>query len=123
MTATPSQTKLLVRKGFLALFTTQLLSAFNDNFLKNAVVIWISASQAQLFGLAPEVMISLCSGAFILPFFVLSALAGLLLMAAVAAYNRLSASPPRSGWLDPVRSFTTNAERAALLKIRPSSTN
>mgnify|MGYP003407136262 FL=1 len=76
MTATPSQTKLLVRKGFLALFTTQLLSAFNDNFLKNAVVIWISASQAQLFGLAPEVMISLCSGAFILPFFVLSALAG-----------------------------------------------
>jgi len=76
MTDTPSQTKLLVRKGFLALFTTQLLSAFNDNLLKNAVVIWISASQAQLFGLAPEVMISLCSGAFILPFFWLSALAG-----------------------------------------------
>jgi MFS family permease len=76
MTATPSQTKLLVRKGFLALFTTQLLSAFNDNFLKNAVVIWISAAQAQLFGLTPEVMISLCSGAFILPFFLLSALAG-----------------------------------------------
>ena len=76
MTATPSQTKLLFRKGFLALFTTQLLSAFNDNFLKNAVVIWISATQAQLFGLAPEVMISLCSGVFILPFFLLSASAG-----------------------------------------------
>ena len=76
MTSTPSQTKLLFRKGFLALFTTQLLSAFNDNLLKNAVVIWISATQAQLFGLAPEVMISLCSGVFILPYFVLSALAG-----------------------------------------------
>lgn len=75
---TPSQTKLLVRRGFLALFFTQLLSAFNDNFLKNAVVIWISAtaSRAQLFGLAPEVMISLCSGVFILPFFLLSASAG-----------------------------------------------
>ena len=63
MTSTPSQTKLLFRKGFLSLFTTQLLSAFNDNFLKNAVVIWISATQAQLFGLAPEVMISAKTGA------------------------------------------------------------
>jgi 1-acyl-sn-glycerol-3-phosphate acyltransferase len=74
--STPSQTKLLVRPGFLALFVTQLLSAFNDNFFKNAVVIWISATQAQLFGLSPEVMISLCSGVFILPFFLFSATAG-----------------------------------------------
>jgi 1-acyl-sn-glycerol-3-phosphate acyltransferase len=76
MSATPSQTKLLFRKGFSSLFTTQLLSAFNDNLFKNAVVIWISASQAQLFGLSPEVMISLCSGVFVLPFFLLSATAG-----------------------------------------------
>jgi 1-acyl-sn-glycerol-3-phosphate acyltransferase len=76
MTKPATQTKLLFRKGFLALFTTQLLSAFNDNWLKNAVVIWISASQARLFGLSPEVMISLCSGVFIVPFFLLSATAG-----------------------------------------------
>jgi 1-acyl-sn-glycerol-3-phosphate acyltransferase len=73
---TPSQTKLLFRRGFFSLFVTQLLSAFNDNFLKNAVVIWISATQARLFGLSPEVMISLCSGVFILPFFLFSATAG-----------------------------------------------
>src|SRR3954468_2396515 len=73
---TPSQTKLLVRRGFAAFFVTQLLSAFNDNFFKNAVVIWISATQARLFGLTPEVMISLCSGVFILPFFLFSATAG-----------------------------------------------
>lgn len=73
---TPSQTKLLFRRGFLALFITQLLSAFNDNFLKNAVVIWIGATQAQLFGLSPNVMISLCSGVFTLPFFLFSATAG-----------------------------------------------
>jgi 1-acyl-sn-glycerol-3-phosphate acyltransferase len=73
---TPSQTKLLFRKGFLALFVTQLLSAFNDNLLKNAVVFWISATQAQLFGLSPAVMIPLCSGVFILPFFLFSATAG-----------------------------------------------
>jgi hypothetical protein len=72
----PSQTKLLVRKGFFAFFVTQLLSALNDNFLKNAVVIWISATHAQLFGLSPEVMISLCSGVFIVPFFLFSATAG-----------------------------------------------
>ncbi len=74
--STPSQTKLLFRRGFFALFVTQLLSAFNDNFLKNAVVILISATQAQLFGLAPDVMITVCSGVFILPFFLLSATAG-----------------------------------------------
>lgn len=72
----PSQTKLLFRRGFFAFFLTQLLSALNDNFLKNAVVIWISATRAQLFGLQPEVMISLCSGVFILPFFLFSATAG-----------------------------------------------
>jgi len=71
-----SQSQLLVRKGFLALFITQLLSAFNDNFIKNAVVIWISARQAHLFGMAPDVMISLCSAIFTLPYFALSALAG-----------------------------------------------
>ena len=73
---TASQTKLLFRKGFLALFVTQLLSAFNDNLLKNAVVFWISATQAELFGLSPAVMIPLCSGVFILPFFLFSATAG-----------------------------------------------
>jgi hypothetical protein len=73
---TPSQTKLLFRKGFLALFVTQLLSAFNDNLLKNAVVFWISATQAELFGLSSAVMIPLCSGVFILPFFLFSATAG-----------------------------------------------
>jgi len=75
MTST-SQSQLLVRKGFLALFITQLLSAFNDNFIKNAVVIWISARQAHLFGMAPDVMISLSSAIFTLPYFALSALAG-----------------------------------------------
>lgn len=66
----------LARPGFRAFFGTQLLSAFNDNFFKNAVVIWISASQAAMFGLAPSAMISLCSAVFIAPFFLFSATAG-----------------------------------------------
>lgn len=64
------------RPGFCAFFGTQLLSAFNDNFFKNAVVIWISATQASLFGISPASMISLCSAVFIAPFFLFSASAG-----------------------------------------------
>ena len=66
----------LARPGFRAFFGTQLLSAFNDNLFKNAVVIWISATQASLFGVAPASMISLCSAVFIVPFFLFSATAG-----------------------------------------------
>jgi 1-acyl-sn-glycerol-3-phosphate acyltransferase len=65
-----------VRRGFAAFFVTQLLSAFNDNFFKNAVMIWIVATKARAFGLEPQVMTSLCAGIFILPFFVFSATAG-----------------------------------------------
>jgi 1-acyl-sn-glycerol-3-phosphate acyltransferase len=64
------------RPTFRAFFATQLLSAFNDNFFKNAVVIWISATQASAFGVSPAAMISLCSALFILPFFLFSATAG-----------------------------------------------
>ncbi|HEX5661304.1 MAG TPA: MFS transporter [Polyangiales bacterium] len=66
----------LRRPGFRAFFATQLLTAFNDNLFKNAVVIWISASQASLFGVSPAAMISLCSAVFIAPFFLFSATAG-----------------------------------------------
>jgi MFS family permease len=66
---------LLKKKRFLPLFVTQLLGAFNDNLYKNAVVLffvytiyndpkaegWISA---------------VATAMFILPFFILSALAG-----------------------------------------------
>src|SRR6188472_685711 len=62
--------------GFTAFFATQLLSAFNDNFFKNALVLWITAHQATVLGLSPAQMISLCPGVFIAPFFLLSATAG-----------------------------------------------
>src|SRR3954471_1930487 len=64
------------RSSFVALFGAQLTSALNDNFLKNAIVVGISASQASLFGISPKAMINLCSALFIVPFFLLSAWAG-----------------------------------------------
>ncbi len=68
-------TQLLARRRFLPLFVTQLFNAFNDNLYKTAMVLFVvysvynsEAQEASFSGLA--------SGLFILPFFLLSALAG-----------------------------------------------
>ncbi len=64
---------LLLQRRFAPLFWTQFLSAFNDNFLKNALIflIMFKLSEAQA-----ESLITLASGLFILPFFLLSGLGG-----------------------------------------------
>jgi len=67
---------LLRTPSFLWFYATQLLSAFNDNFLKNAIVVWVIGTHASLFGASPEATISLASALFIAPFFLLSASAG-----------------------------------------------
>jgi acyl-[acyl-carrier-protein]-phospholipid O-acyltransferase/long-chain-fatty-acid--[acyl-carrier-protein] ligase len=60
-------------RRFAPLFWCQFLSAFNDNFLKNALVFLILF---KLPGDNSEALISLAGAIFILPFFVLSALGG-----------------------------------------------
>ncbi|WP_188236944.1 MFS transporter [Sphingopyxis sp. LK2115] len=66
---------LLRQRRFLPLFVTQLLGAFNDNLFKNAMVLFV------VYGVfndeASETLFSaVATGVFILPFFLLSALAG-----------------------------------------------
>ena len=66
---------LLKQRRFLPLFVTQLLGAFNDNLFKNAMVLFV------VYGVfndeASETLFSaVATGLFILPFFLLSALAG-----------------------------------------------
>ncbi|WP_305096326.1 MFS transporter [Croceibacterium aestuarii] len=70
-----TSTYLLRQRRFLPLFATQLFNAFNDNLYKNAMVLFVvyevyrsEQAEAQFSAIA--------SGLFILPFFVLSALAG-----------------------------------------------
>ena len=63
-------------RAFAPFFVTQLLTAFNDNFFKNAMIIWISATAATAFGLASSSIIFLCHAVFIVPFFLFSATAG-----------------------------------------------
>ena len=66
---------LLKRRRFLPLFATQLLNAFNDNLYKNAMVLFVVY---QVYNSTEEEagFAALASAVFILPFFILSALAG-----------------------------------------------
>ena len=70
-----TSTHLVASRRFLPLFVTQLLGAFNDNLFKNAMVLYVvysvySSEEAEARFSA------IASGVFILPFFLLSALAG-----------------------------------------------
>ncbi len=70
-----TSTHLLRERRFLPLFVTQLLNAFNDNLFKNAMVLFVVYSVYN--SEAEEAKFSaIASGLFILPFFILSALAG-----------------------------------------------
>ena len=66
---------LLRKRRFLPLFVTQLLGAFNDNLFKNAMVLFV------VYGVyndekAEALFSAVATAVFILPFFLLSALAG-----------------------------------------------
>ena len=70
-----TQTHLIHSRRFLPLFVTQLLNAFNDNLFKNAMVLFVVYSVYQSEQ-AEGQFSAIASAVFILPFFVLSAVAG-----------------------------------------------
>ena len=70
-----TSTHLLKQRRFLPLFLTQLLNAFNDNLYKTSMVLFVvyaiySSPEAE------TVFSGVASFVFILPFFLLSAIAG-----------------------------------------------
>lgn len=71
-----SQIKLLGTRRFLPLFLTQFLGAFNDNFLKNALIILVAFKSGTILGFSASQVVVLAGGIFILPFFLFSATAG-----------------------------------------------
>lgn len=76
-----SQFRLLAERRFLPYFTSQSLGAFNDNLLKNGLVLLATFSTglgASGAGpaIAPELLANLAGGLFILPFLLFSGLAG-----------------------------------------------
>lgn len=70
------QFELMKQRRFLPFFLTQFLGAFNDNVYKNALVVLLTFQAARYTTLAPGVLVNLCAGLFILPFFLFSATAG-----------------------------------------------
>lgn len=68
----------MLSRRFLPFFLVQFLGAANDNLFKNAVALLAIYRLGGSFGLSPAVTVSLGAGLFILPFFLLSAWAGLL---------------------------------------------
>jgi len=76
------QQPLLVSRRFAPLFWCQFFAAFNDNFLKNALlflILWGASGAAVGAGEPPHAanaLIALAGAVFILPFFLLSALGG-----------------------------------------------
>jgi acyl-[acyl-carrier-protein]-phospholipid O-acyltransferase / long-chain-fatty-acid--[acyl-carrier-protein] ligase len=84
----PSITKIMLMKRFSALFVTQFLTSFNDNFFKNAIVALLT------FGLVTkgyddstkQNMVIFAGMCFVLPYFIFSALAGKL----ADKYDRIS---------------------------------
>ena len=72
----PSQFRLLAQRRFLPFFGAQALGAFNDNVYRNVLVILIAFHGASSAPLPPDVLTNLAGGVFILPFVLLSGLAG-----------------------------------------------
>lgn len=70
-----TQTHLIHSRRFLPLFVTQLLNAFNDNLFKNAMVLFV-VYQVYQSETAEGQFSAIASAIFILPFFLLSAIAG-----------------------------------------------
>ncbi|MGA8756439.1 MAG: MFS transporter [Stellaceae bacterium] len=67
---------LLGSRRFGPLFAAQFLSAFNDNAVKNALVLMIAYSADAASQRSAEIVIPLAGALFILPFFLCSATAG-----------------------------------------------
>ena len=63
-------------RRLLPLFVTQFLGAFNDNLLKNALVVLITYRLAEQAGMSAGKLVTLAAGIFILPFCLLSGTAG-----------------------------------------------
>jgi acyl-[acyl-carrier-protein]-phospholipid O-acyltransferase / long-chain-fatty-acid--[acyl-carrier-protein] ligase len=67
---------LLASRRFGPLFAAQFLSAFNDNAVKNTLVLMIAYRTDAASQMSAQILIPLAGGLFILPFFLCSATAG-----------------------------------------------
>lgn len=74
--AAMSQFTLMRSRRFAPLFFTQFLGAFNDNIFRFALIIFVTFTLADRTGVDTRMLVVLTGGIFVLPFFLMSALAG-----------------------------------------------
>ncbi len=67
---------ILASKRFLPLFVTQFLGAFNDNLLKNALLILVTYRLAAQDGTSGAQLVNIAAGIFVLPLFLFAPLSG-----------------------------------------------
>lgn len=67
---------ILASKRFLPLFITQFLGAFNDNLLKNALLILVTYRLAAQDGAYAAQLVNIAAGVFVLPLFLFAPLSG-----------------------------------------------
>jgi len=75
-TANSGQFSLLRERRFLPFFATQALGAFNDNLLKNLLLLAATYQTARYTRTDPRLLVNLAGGLFILPFVLFSGIAG-----------------------------------------------
>jgi acyl-[acyl-carrier-protein]-phospholipid O-acyltransferase/long-chain-fatty-acid--[acyl-carrier-protein] ligase len=68
--------RVFAKLRFWPLFVSQFMGACNDNVFKNAMAILVIYRLADMSPIAPQVLVSVAAGLFILPFFLFSATAG-----------------------------------------------
>lgn len=68
--------KTFFKRSFFALFCTQYLGSFNDNFFRTAMATFITYKITTISAGNKSVIVSLAVALFMLPYFLFSAMAG-----------------------------------------------
>jgi 1-acyl-sn-glycerol-3-phosphate acyltransferase len=71
-----NQFRLLGQRRFLPFFVAQACGAFNDNLLKNVLIILVTYQATRWSALRPELLTNIAAALFIAPFMVFSGIAG-----------------------------------------------
>lgn len=71
-----NQFRLFTSRRFTPMFLTQFLGAFNDNVFKQGLILVLTFTAAAKLGVSASLLTNAAALLFVLPFFLLSALAG-----------------------------------------------
>ena len=71
-----SQLRLLTKRRFAPLFATQFFGALNDNVFRFAIIVFVTFKMPESSTSDTKSLVAITAGIFILPFFLISGIAG-----------------------------------------------